>query len=155
MADNNPASDPAEPTAIPRRTVAAAGIVALAAAATACTQYGNPATQPTGGAGTGPTAAGGGGTAIGKTSDVPVGGGAIFKNEQVVVTQPAAGTFKGFSAVCTHQGCIVATVANGTINCNCHGSKFNIADGSVAGGPAGTPLPERSVTVTGDQITLS
>jgi Rieske Fe-S protein len=86
---------------------------------------------------------------------VPVGGGAIFKNEQVVVTQPAAGTFKGFSAVCTHQGCIVATVADGTINCSCHGSRFDIADGSVANGPASTPLPARSVTITGDQITLS
>jgi Rieske Fe-S protein len=155
MADDNLAVDAAEPT-IPRRIVTAAGIAALAGVAAACTQYGNPATQPTvGGAGTGSAPAGSAGTALGKTSDVPVGGGTIFKNEQVVVTQPAAGTFKGFSAVCTHQGCIVATVADGTINCNCHGSKFNISDGSVADGPAGTPLPERSVTVTDDQITLS
>jgi Rieske Fe-S protein len=162
---DNLAPDSAESTAIPRRTVAAAGMVAVAGVLTACTQYGNPAAQSTGGgagtqpngggAGNEPTAAGGGGTALGKTSDVPVGGGAIFKNEQVVVTQPKAGAFKAFSAVCTHQGCIVATVANGTINCNCHGSKFKIADGSVANGPASTPLPERSVTVTGDQITLS
>jgi Rieske Fe-S protein len=156
MAENNTASGSAESTAIPRRTVAAAGMVTVAGVLAACTQYGNPATQPTvGGAGTGSPAAGGGGTAIGKTSDVPVGGGAIFKNEQVVVTQPAAGTFKGFSAVCTHQGCVVATVADGTINCNCHGSKFKIADGSVANGPASSPLTERSVTITGDQITLS
>jgi Rieske Fe-S protein len=153
MVDNNTASDS---TAIPRRTVAAAGIVAVAGVAAACTRYGAPTTQPTGGgAGTGPTAIASVGTVLGKTSDVPVGGGTIFKNEQVVVTQPAAGTFKGFSAVCTHQSCIVANVANGTINCNCHGSKFKIADGSVANGPASSPLPERSVTVTGDQITLS
>jgi Rieske Fe-S protein len=157
MADNT-ASGHTGATAIPRRTVAAAGIVAIAGAATACSRYGGPAAQPTGGgAGTGSTGTGGagGGTVLGKTSDVPVGGGAIFKNEQVVVTQPAAGTFKGFSAVCTHQGCIVATVANGTINCTCHGSRFAIADGSVANGPANTPLSERSVTITNDQITLS
>ena len=103
MTDNNLASDSAESTAIPRRTVAAVGMVAVAGVVAACTQYGNSATQPTGGgAGTGSSAAGGGGTALGKTSEVPVGGGAIFKNEQVVVTQPAAGTFKAFSAVCTH-----------------------------------------------------
>jgi Rieske Fe-S protein len=151
MADNL-ASDSAESTAIPRRTVAAAGIAALAGVATACARYGNPATQPTGGVG---TATGGSGTALGKTSDVPVGGGAIFKNEQVVVTQPAAGTFKGFSAVCTHQGCIVATVADGTINCTCHGSKFKIADGSVANGPATQPLAAKNVKVDGDSIMLA
>lgn len=159
---HNTASDSTGPTAITRRTVAAAGVAAIAGVAAtgtaACTQYGNPTTQPTaGGPGTGSTGTGnsGGGTVLGNTADVPVGGGRIFTTEQVVVTQPAAGTLKGFSAVCTHQGCIVATVANGTINCNCHGSKFNLADGSVANGPASSPLPPRSVTVTGDQITLS
>jgi Rieske Fe-S protein len=157
MADNT-ASDPAGSTSIPRRTAAAVGIVAIAGAAAACIQYGDPTTPPAGGGtGTGSTGTGsvGGGTVLAKTSDVPVGGGAVFKNEQIVVTQPVAGTFKGFSAVCTHQGCIVATVADGTINCTCHGSKFAIADGSVTKGPAGTPLSERSVTVTGDQIALS
>lgn len=158
---NDTAPDSAGPTAITRRTAAAAAMVTMAGVATACAQYGNPSAPPAAGGtsaetGTG-TGAGnsGGGTALGKTADVPVGGGRIFTNEQVVVTQPSAGTFKAFSAVCTHQGCTVAAVANGTINCTCHGSKFNIADGSVANGPASTPLAQRSVTVTGDQIALS
>src|SRR5438445_330336 len=73
---------------------------------------------------------------VGATADVPVGGGKVFADKQVVVTQPAQGTFAAFSAVCTHQGCTVDSVANGTINCPCHGSKFKIADGSVATGPA-------------------
>jgi len=155
MADDSTSAD----SAIPRRT-AVAGIAAIAGVATACTRYGNSTTQQTAGGNTGSTGTGdggggGGGAVLGNVSDVPVGGGAIFKNQQVVVTQPAAGTFKGFSAVCTHQSCIVATVADGTINCTCHGSKFKIADGSVANGPASSPLPERAVTVTGNQITLA
>lgn len=93
-----------------------------------------------------------GGTALASTSEIPVGGGAVFKDAKVVVTQPTAGQFKGFSATCTHMGCIVADVGGGTINCGCHGSKFKIADGSVANGPASSPLPAANITVQGDKI---
>ena len=81
--------------------------------------------------------------------------GLIFPPEKVVVTQPEAGTIVAFSSICTHQGCEVSTVADGTINCPCHGSKFAIADGSVAGGPAKKPLPPVAVNVTGDVIILA
>jgi Rieske Fe-S protein len=88
------------------------------------------------------------------TGDIPVGGGAVFEAEGVVITQPAPGEFLAFSAVCTHQGCVVTDVRDGTINCDCHGSKFGL-DGSVATGPATTPLPGRAVRVSGDQISLA
>jgi len=88
---------------------------------------------------------------IAKTSDVPVGSGVIV--DDVVVTQPSAGVFKGFSATCTHLGCTVATLADGTINCPCHGSKFNL-DGSVAQGPAARPLDTKNIAVQGDSIVL-
>lgn len=89
--------------------------------------------------------------AIAKTADVPVGSGVIV--DEVVVTQPTAGVFKGFSTTCTHAGCSVNKVADGTINCPCHGSKFNL-DGSVANGPATKPLEAKAVTVQGDSIVL-
>ena len=89
------------------------------------------------------------------TSDIPVGGGKIFGSEKIVVTQPTAGDFKAFSAVCTHQGCILANVSDGTINCTCHGSRFSIEDGSVENGPATTSLPEKTVTVSGTSLTVS
>lgn len=93
-----------------------------------------------------------GGAALATTSEIPVGGGKVIGDAKVVVTQPTSGQFKGFSAVCTHQGCIVADVADGTINCGCHGSKFKIADGSVANGPASRPLPAANITVKGGKI---
>ncbi|MFC8433806.1 Rieske (2Fe-2S) protein [Streptomyces sp. NPDC057253] len=95
------------------------------------------------------------GTELAKTSEIPVGGGKIFKAEKVVVTQPKQGEFKAFSDICTHQGCQVSSVSDGTINCPCHGSKFNITDGSVANPPANKPLPERQIKVSGDSIQLA
>lgn len=89
------------------------------------------------------------------TADVPVGGGLIFADQDLVVTQPVAGEFKAFSATCTHQGCTVFEVAGGTMNCPCHGSKFSVADGSVSAGPAPAPLAEKAIAVTGDSITLA
>jgi nitrite reductase/ring-hydroxylating ferredoxin subunit len=92
--------------------------------------------------------------ALAKISDIPVGGGKIFEDKKIVVTQPAAGTIKAFSAVCTHQGCLVSQVEK-TIDCLCHNSKFSITDGSVVNPPASSPLAAVKVTVTGDSIVLA
>ncbi|MFG2331810.1 Rieske (2Fe-2S) protein [Streptomyces sp. NPDC048604] len=162
------------PETKPRRTVLLAGAGSLAAlAVTGCgSDSGSdggatpspttapPTSQPspTGSAPASPPAptspSAPAGDALAKTSDIPVGGGTVFAERKVVVTQPTAGEFKAFSAICTHQGCTVNKVANGTIDCPCHGSKFRIADGSVAAGPAPRPLPAEQITVEGDQITL-
>ncbi len=93
--------------------------------------------------------------ALTSAADVPEGGGTIFPDEKVVVTQPAAGEFKCFTAVCTHAGCVVSSVDGGTINCACHGSKFSITDGSVENGPATSPLSEVPISVDGGSISLS
>jgi Rieske Fe-S protein len=103
--------------------------------------------------GSGPTAEAG--QAIGPASDVPVGGGKIYPDEKLVVTQPTDGEFKAFTAICTHQSCLVTSVEDGTINCTCHGSKFSIEDGSVTNGPATSPLGEVAVTVKNDEITTA
>ena len=98
---------------------------------------------------------GSGGDVLAETSDIEVGGGEVFPDQEVVVTQPKAGEFKCFTAVCSHQGCIVANVSDGTINCDCHGSQYSIEDGSVVTGPATFPLAEEPITVSGDKITLN
>lgn len=86
------------------------------------------------------------------TSDVPVGGGIVLDQKNIVLTQPSKGTFKAFTATCTHQGCQVVEVRGGTIRCPCHGSQFKIADGSVAQGPAARPLREIAINVDGTDI---
>ncbi|MPY62129.1 Rieske (2Fe-2S) protein [Streptomyces spongiae] len=137
-----------------RRTVLAAGATGAAALLAGCGEYGDnggdSAESPTGDS---PTATDGTtGGELAKTDDIPVGGGKIFKDQKIVVTQPEQDDFKAFSAVCTHQGCIVASVSDKTINCACHGSKFSITDGAVENGPATRPLPAEQITVTGNSI---
>jgi Rieske Fe-S protein len=88
-------------------------------------------------------------------ADVPVGGGVILPDAAVVVTQPSAGTIKGFSAICPHQGCLVGSVVDNEIICPCHGSKFSGTDGSVIQGPATQPLAEAPVAVEGGTVVLT
>jgi Rieske Fe-S protein len=96
-----------------------------------------------------------GNAALASTSEIPVGGGKVFSAEKVVVTQPTAGEFKAFSAVCTHMQCLVDKVASGTIDCPCHGSEFSVTNGSVVSGPAPSPLPAQAIKVTGGRIKLA
>ncbi|MER5585078.1 Rieske (2Fe-2S) protein [Streptomyces asoensis] len=153
-----------------RAVVAAAGAAGLSVALTACGgsdddassssdaagtsgSTGSTGAASTGGTGGGDNAAAG--AALTKTADIPEGGGKVFESEKVVVTQPTAGTYKAFSAVCTHQGCAVKSIADGVINCPCHNSNFSITDGSVNSGPAQKSLPEVAIKVSGDSITLA
>jgi Rieske Fe-S protein len=108
-------------------------------------------------AGSSSPASSGGGSSDGltTTSDIPVGGGKIFSDQKVVVTQPVAGEFKGFSSTCTHEGCQVTKIVGQSIECPCHGSMYSIIDGSVQGGPAPKPLPAVKLSVAGDEISLA
>lgn len=154
----HPATGPAR-----RTVVAAASAAGLTAVLAACTGSEDDASSDTGGAapdsasrdaGSGGEGAGAG-AALATTADIPEGGGKVFPDQKVVVTQPAAGEFKAFSATCTHQGCAVKSVSDGVINCPCHNSSFSITDGSVQGGPAPKPLPAVHITVSGDSIRLA
>ncbi len=151
-------SGPALPS---RRTViAAAGAVAAGTALAACggDDDGDAETAPDGATAPAPQDTGGtegGGEVLVAAADVPVGGGVILEEQKVVVTQPAAGTFKAFTAVCTHQACIVASVSDDVIQCACHGSRYSAEDGSVLNGPATAGLAEKAVTSDGTNVVLA
>jgi Rieske Fe-S protein len=129
-----------------RRTLAGLATLGLGLPVLAACSSGDATAKDTGGSP---------GDALSASSDIEVGGGKIFSDQRVVVTQPTEGQFKCFTAVCTHQGCIVSSVSDGDIHCECHGSAFSIDDGSVVNGPATSPLAEQQITVKGGEITLA
>ncbi|MFF7968604.1 Rieske (2Fe-2S) protein [Streptomyces sp. NPDC007903] len=142
-----------------RRTLLATGAATLAVCCVGCGDDGDSSsatasTSPGGGT-TSASSDSGDGQALGSVSEIPEGGGKIFAAEKVVVTQPKKGEYKAFSAICTHQGCTLNKVADGTVDCPCHGSKFHIADGSVARGPATKPLAAKEIMVHGNTVHLA
>jgi Rieske Fe-S protein len=154
-----------------RGVLAGVGLVGLAGAVSACGSGGSsnssaatntganaaapPATATVPAAPASASGAGGAASnALATTSEIPVGSGKIFAAEKVVVTQPNAGDYKAFSAICTHMGCLVSTISNGTIDCPCHGSQYSISTGAVIAGPAPSPLPAESIKVSGSSIFL-
>lgn len=88
-------------------------------------------------------------------SDIPVGGGVVRLEAGIVITQPEAGTFIGFSSVCTHEGCDVREVRDDGIYCPCHGSLFAITDGEPLVGPASEPLHLVSLVDNGDSLSYT
>jgi Rieske Fe-S protein len=146
-----------ESLATRRGVLAGVGLVSLASAITAC-GAGAGTTTPAAPAGSAGSAVGAGSataaTALAATSQIPVGSGKIFTGPRVVVTQPSAGDFMAFSAVCTHMGCIVNQISDGTIDCPCHGSQYSITTGDVVAGPAPSPLPAKQITVSGGSVFL-
>ncbi len=136
---------------------AVAGAGALAAcgssqpAATATSAAGSAASKAASGASSASKAASAG-TTVPKSS-VSVGGGAIVG--EIVVTEPTAGQYKAFSAICTHEGCVVSQVQNNQILCACHRSVFDAATGAVTSGPARSALAAKTVTASGDNLVVS
>ncbi|MEU7133731.1 Rieske (2Fe-2S) protein [Streptomyces sp. NPDC046261] len=118
-----------------------------------------------GAAGLGVTACAGGGTGgtrgpavptapvdLGAAGEVPVGGARLYREQRLVVSQPAAGQYKAFSAVCTHAGCVADKIEDGKVSCPCHGSTFDATTGKVLQGPASVPLPAVPVKADGGKL---
>jgi Rieske Fe-S protein len=146
-------TEPGVPAASRRAMLTGAG-AACAAALAGCARYSSNGGIDGGqSAPSSPEPAGSDGSRVlATTTEIPVGGGKILTAKKIVITQPRAGSFDAFTAICTHLSCTVNTVADGTIDCPCHGSKFSISDGSVVNGPATTPLARINIKVQGNSI---
>jgi nitrite reductase/ring-hydroxylating ferredoxin subunit len=99
-----------------------------------------------------------------KKSAIPVGGGKIVQTTRgpLLITQPKKGTFRAFSATCTHQGCTIGpfdhsmnAVQGGRVSCPCHGAQFSPTDGSVLGGPARSSLQKFTATTDTTYVYIS
>lgn len=152
-----------ESTVSRRTVIAGAGTVAVAAGLAACSASSDTSSTQTAAASSQtpttqtsmqPASAA---TIVARVADVPVGTSYQFTNPvdgiPGYVLQPAAGTFVAYSAVCTHQGCIVNPDGTG-FQCPCHGATYD-SSGAVTGGPAPSPLATIAVKVEGDNIVLA
>lgn len=165
MEQTSPDRAPDAPATAPsrRRVLRLVAVTGAGGALIAACGGGDDSTTTTPGAGGSSSGAGGGspsasdsaGGPLVAAADVPVGGGVILDKQNVVVTQPTEGTFKAFSATCTHQSCTVGSVKDGKISCPCHGSAYSAQDGSVINGPATRSLAPVSVSVEGGQVVES
>ena len=139
------------------------GVLAACGTGDLTTQAGDAASQVASGASSAVASAGaaassavaGAASNLVKAAEIPVGGGKVITLLKVVITQPTAGDYKAFSAICTHEGCPVTSVENGVILCPCHNSKFDIATGAVKSGPARSPLPAKAVKLTADGLEVT
>jgi Rieske Fe-S protein len=127
--------------------VAGIGVTAAACSSSNSVAQGSGAQTAAAAAPTGPTT-------LTTTANVKEGSGYIDQTSKTVVTQPTAGTYKAFTAVCTHQQCIVGSVTNNVIQCPCHGSQYSASTGEVIQGPATQALAPKTIKVSGDNIVL-
>jgi Rieske Fe-S protein len=135
---------------LPSRRIVFQGLSALGVAAVLAGCGADPSS--TGDATSSKPAGGKKGVVLAKTTEVPVGGGIILPDEKIVITQPTAGEFKAFTAVCTHQGFTVTSVEGAQILCNHHNSVYDAASGKNIGGPAPAPLASIAIRVKGSNI---
>jgi Rieske Fe-S protein len=129
--------------------------IAVVAAAAGATWYATagPAPRPSApGSYRQPSSTAGAPTALAQVSQIPEGGGVVLDAQSVVLTRRTGDDVHAFSAICTHQGCLVSSVANGKITCPCHGSTFDATTGAVLGGPAAAPLAAVPVKVTNGTV---
>ena len=74
---------------------------------------------------------------------------------EILVLQTAQGSFKAFTAVCTHeQNIITGFQNNNTFVCPAHGSQFNTS-GGVVQGPATRALREFPTQFTNNVLTIT
>ena len=96
------------------------------------------------------------GTPIVDASRLPVGNAMHFTDQQGApawLIHESDGSFRAFSAVCTHAGCTV-DISGGEFVCPCHGGSYSVTSGAVLGGPPPSPLPELQVRVVDGSVRL-
>jgi Rieske Fe-S protein len=92
-----------------------------------------------------------------KTSESEVQPGTALEFEDsggnpAVLVHLKSGNFVAYSALCTHEGCVVS-YSNGQLACPCHGSIFDPANNArVVNGPARLALPKIPIEVRGENV---
>jgi len=81
---------------------------------------------------------------VGKADEVAEGDATTFDvNGEEVAVARVGGALLAFSDICTHRGCNLSLggeIEGTTIQCECHGSIFDMGTGAVVQGPATEPI---------------
>ena len=96
------------------------------------------------------------GTALATVTQIPVGGtsAVTVDGQNILLARPKVAEVVAFSAICTHQGCLVSA-AGSEFECFCHGSRFAAATGAVLTGPARRALDPIPVSVSGGSVVIA
>lgn len=81
--------------------------------------------------------------------ELPEGPRAVDADGHPVLLVRSGTAIAAVADTCTHAGCSLAEgeVADGTVTCACHGSRFRLADGKALAGPAAAAQPAYEVRV--------
>ena len=76
-------------------------------------------------------------------------------NESLVLIN-VQGELYAINNECTHAACDLAdgNLDGDTVECNCHGSRFNVKSGAVENPPAFDPVQTYTVRIEGDNVLL-
>jgi 3-phenylpropionate/trans-cinnamate dioxygenase ferredoxin component len=96
-------------------------------------------------------------TTVGRADEVAEGQVRAFEvaGQQVAVTR-IGGTPYAFGDTCTHRGCSLSPgeVTGTEIECECHGSVFDMTTGEVLNGPATEPIATFPVSDEGGDLKI-
>jgi nitrite reductase/ring-hydroxylating ferredoxin subunit len=94
---------------------------------------------------------------VGPITEVALGGATRFlvEGRPVIITQPSAGEFRGFVAVCTHAGGAINGLRDEKLFCGSHNSYFDVETGEAVQGPARNPLGKVEVIVEGENLVVT
>jgi Rieske Fe-S protein len=143
----------------------AISLVTVASLIEGCGKKGNPGAPGGGGGVNAPALPTVSGTSAGGTVTVSnvsgtalssVGGAALVQagSSSFLVARTGENSFNAFTAICTHEQCIVTGFQSGSFVCPCHGSQYN-TNGQVTTGPATQRLQQFTTQFTNNVLTIT
>jgi 3-phenylpropionate/trans-cinnamate dioxygenase ferredoxin subunit len=96
---------------------------------------------------------------VAKADEVGEGEVKAFQvGEQLVAVSRVNGELLAFSDICTHRQCNLSSggeIEGTVIECECHGSQFDMKTGEVVNGPAEDPIAVFGVRDEGGELQVS
>ena len=96
---------------------------------------------------------------VAKADEVGEGEAKAFQvGDKLVGVVRSGGELLAFGDICTHRQCNLTSggeIEGTVIECECHGSRFDMKTGEVVDGPATEPIPVFQVRDEGGELQVS